>query len=260
MSLINEALKKAQRQRTAESTEAPPMPGGGAAAGRARPRSAQSLLLLVAGGVVLVVLSVVATVFLIARRPGPSTVTAKPKPAPMAEAPVVAMPLAEKGPPASVVASAPVEKTPAPAKPAEMTTPTGTKPTPASGPKAAPPPSSFAETKAAAETKPAAASPPATLPTAPADIAPVATAPATPAPPPLPPTAVKADERVHAFIDAIRVSGIRSSGGESRVLMNDRVYRVNDIVERNLGLRLTKVDPDSLTFTDPNGVTYVKYF
>ena len=54
--------------------------------------------------------------------------------------------------------------------------------------------------------------------------------------------------------------GIRSSGNESKVLMNDRVYRVNDIVDRNLGVKLTKVAPDSLTFTDANGATYVKYF
>ena len=42
--------------------------------------------------------------------------------------------------------------------------------------------------------------------------------------------------------------------------MNDRVYRVNDVVDRTLGVRLTKVSTDSLTFTDANGVTYVKYF
>jgi hypothetical protein len=77
--------------------------------------------------------------------------------------------------------------------------------------------------------------------------------------PPPAPTA-KPDERVHAFVDSIRVSGIRSSGGESRVLMNDRVFRVNDIVDRGLSLRLTAVAPDSLTFTDANGVNYVKNF
>ena len=42
--------------------------------------------------------------------------------------------------------------------------------------------------------------------------------------------------------------------------MNDRVYRVNDIVDRSLSLRLTKVEPGILTFTDANGMTYVKYF
>jgi hypothetical protein len=73
-------------------------------------------------------------------------------------------------------------------------------------------------------------------------------------------TAPKHDERVNQFIDTIRVAGIRSSGTESRVLMNDRVFRVNEIVERNFGLRLTKVEPNTLTFTDANGAVYVKNF
>jgi hypothetical protein len=63
-----------------------------------------------------------------------------------------------------------------------------------------------------------------------------------------------------AFVDAVRVAGIRSSGDDSRVLMNDRVYRVNDIVDRALGIRLVKVAVDSLTFSDAAGLTYVKYF
>jgi hypothetical protein len=68
------------------------------------------------------------------------------------------------------------------------------------------------------------------------------------------------DERVTAFVDAVRVTGIRSSGAESRVLMNERVYRVNDIVERTLNIRLVNAAADSLTFSDPRGVTYVKRF
>ena len=68
------------------------------------------------------------------------------------------------------------------------------------------------------------------------------------------------DERITAFVESVRVAGIRSSGTESRVLMNDRVFRVNDIVERTLGVRLVKVEVDSLTFADANGTTYVKYF
>ena len=73
-------------------------------------------------------------------------------------------------------------------------------------------------------------------------------------------TDAKPDERVHAFVDSIRVMGIRSSGDESRVLMNDRVFRVNEIVDRGLDVRLTGVEPGTLTFTDANGVTYKKAF
>jgi hypothetical protein len=35
---------------------------------------------------------------------------------------------------------------------------------------------------------------------------------------------------------------------------------LNDIVERNLGIRLTKVEPNALTFMDANGAIYVKNF
>ena len=48
-------------------------------------------------------------------------------------------------------------------------------------------------------------------------------------------------------------------GADSRVLINERVYRINDIVERTLGIRLIKVEPGILTFSDANGVTYAKY-
>ncbi|MFM1852438.1 MAG: hypothetical protein RIS54_2122 [Verrucomicrobiota bacterium] len=69
-----------------------------------------------------------------------------------------------------------------------------------------------------------------------------------------------ADERVYAFIDELQVMGVRSSGTGSKVLMKDRVYRVNDIVNRTLGLRLIKVTPESLVFEDANGITYTKTF
>lgn len=68
------------------------------------------------------------------------------------------------------------------------------------------------------------------------------------------------NERIAAFVEAIKVTGIRSSGAESRVLMNDRVYRVNDTVERGLAVKLIKVGTDSLTFVDANGFEYVKSF
>jgi len=91
--------------------------------------------------------------------------------------------------------------------------------------------------------------------TPPAAVAPVAQS--TP-PPALAPDAP--DERVTAFVESVRVTGIRSSGSDSRVLMNERVYRVNDVVERNLNVRLVKAGADSLTFADPRGVLYVKRF
>lgn len=42
--------------------------------------------------------------------------------------------------------------------------------------------------------------------------------------------------------------------------MNDRVYRLNDVVHRETQLRLSKVAPAMLTFVDANGVEYQKLF
>ena len=90
---------------------------------------------------------------------------------------------------------------------------------------------------------------------------PVAASPAPVVAEPAPTLAPDApDERVTAFVESVRVTGIRSSGSESRVLMNERVYRVNDIVERTLNVRLIKAAADSLTFRDARGVTYEKRF
>jgi hypothetical protein len=68
------------------------------------------------------------------------------------------------------------------------------------------------------------------------------------------------DPRIQTFVDAIRVAGIRSSGAESKVLMNDRVYRVGDTVDLALGIKLEAVAPDSLTFVDAHGASYKKNF
>ena len=96
-------------------------------------------------------------------------------------------------------------------------------------------------------------------------ISPVAAAPvSTPAPIPsttpasteLPPL----DVRIATFVDNVHVTGIRASGTGSKVLMNDKVYRLGDVVDRLLGLRLVKIEPDSLTFADVNGTLYTKNF
>lgn len=215
MSLINEALKKAQRLRHEEqpaNTPASDTPPPARVAKRGRPPRATTFVLLGAGALALVVVSVVVTVVLL-NRPAPETVVAS-TPAPVAAEPAPASP-----PP---VVQAPVipapEPAPAPAEPVASA--------PAAGP-------------ITAVSEPTVA--------------------ATPPPPP-PREEPRPDERINAFVEAIRVAGIRSSGDDSRVLMNDRVYRVNDLVDRTLGLRLVKVEPSTLTFTDAQGVTYVKNF
>jgi hypothetical protein len=237
MSLINEALKKAQRARHG-SAPADSTPGAtGAVERREQPRSAQTTLLIAAGAVVLVVISMVLTALWITRQH--QTV-------PVASAtPGVSQP----------VISEPVAKEPA-TKPVVVSLPPLSTPPPITVPVVKPPPTPEHKSVATVSTPPAEPPPPAPIPNA-------ASAPAS-APTSVAAPVAEADprqvERIHQFIEAVRVTGIRASGTDSKVLMNDRVYRVNDIVDRTLGLRLTKVGNDSLTFTDPSGATYIKYF
>lgn len=73
-----------------------------------------------------------------------------------------------------------------------------------------------------------------------------------PAPPPVP------DNQVQAFVDALKISGVRFSGSDSKVLINQRVYRIKDLVDRTLNLRLVKVTADTLVFQDGNGAMYTR--
>lgn len=250
MSLINEALKRAQRQRKADDAGyAPPVPGqtgGHTVAHRGKPMSSQTLILIVAGAAALIVLSVVATVYLLRDEAAPAAPAATP--ANVAQAPIEPAPA--KGAPPQVVLSipAPAEK-PADVPPVE----TKPAPAPAQAPAAAP-----AKTPAAVAATPTPAAP-TTVATTPAKVAPAQPepAPTAPAPAALVPT-VTPDQQVLVYLDNLRIMGVRFSGLESKVLIGDRVYRVNDVIERNFGLKLVEVQPDRLFFVDARGVTYAK--
>ena len=215
MSLINEALKKAQHQRTGSALDAPPMPGGGGGRGRqGMPKG--TVWLMVAGAALVVVISVAATVYFVNRTPETKLAAATPA----ISAPVVVTPaaatVAVTVPAPSTVAIAPIV---IPVPPPVVEIPT------------APPPA--VETDAAAAVTTAGAEP-----------------------------VVEGSlaDRIAAYVDKVRVGGIRTSETGSKVLMNDKVYRLNDVVDRKLGLRLVKISADSLTFADVNNATYVKNF
>ncbi len=236
MSLINEALKKAQHQRTGSALDAPPIPGGGHMS-RGSPGLPKGMLLLVgAGAVVVIVVSVVATVYFVNRSSAP--VVAE-RPAPVKLGPVF---IPKPAPSSSPVVIAPVVIP----QPAPTPTPAASNPGPIPAPAASTPPATTAVAAAAADSPPTAAketTPPAeTAPAAPGPEAPLA-------------------DRIADYVDKVRVMGIRTSEtGASKVLMNDKVYRINDVVNRSLGLKLVKIEPDSLTFADATGATYVKNF
>jgi hypothetical protein len=252
MSLINEALKKAQRQRSDQQpgVTAGPQSSGAPVEKRGKPMRAQSLLMLGAAATVLIVLSVVVTVYLVNRQP-PQLSSSAPaavkqvirvednSPSPVIVAPAIQLPVALQSVPEKAAATVP--------EPAKPVSAANEKQTSAAIPETSPTAVAVVPKHVAKE--PTAAAPPAPQTTQP------------PAPPTTPVTTPATfDPRVLSFVDAIRVTGIRSSGNESKVLMNDRVYRVNDIVDRALALKLVKVESDMLTFTDAKGVVYTKNF
>jgi len=71
---------------------------------------------------------------------------------------------------------------------------------------------------------------------------------------------LKMDNKAITFIENLRIAGIRASATDAKVLMNDRVYRVGDMVERELGLKLTGITASSLAFEDEKGARYTRSF
>lgn len=111
---------------------------------------------------------------------------------------------------------------------------------------------------------------PVAAPPTPAPTAPVR---AAEAPPPVirtaaPPAAAPAsasgpqarNDLVQGIVDRLHVSGARAAGADSKALVDGHVYRVNDVVDKTVGLRLAKVEPDRLTLVDAEGNTYVKAY
>jgi hypothetical protein len=257
MSLINDALKKAQKMRSQDPVAlAPSLPNDspGPVVRRARPMPAQRLVGIVAGGAVLVAGSVFATVFWLRKSEATSALKPAAHSTAVSESPPPPTRKVELSPASGLTAPAPtaiVAGVPSPA--ASVTAPIA--------PKLDPPPAAALPVVPASV--PESAPPP---PAAATGINPVSEVHATPAVrPEIRPAAPAApaarfDARAQAFVDALHVTGIRASSSDSKVLMNDRVFRLNDIVERSLGLRLTGVAADQLIFTDGNGVVYTRNF
>lgn len=251
MSLINDALKKAERMRREQAgqTDAPATPEAGASR-KQKVSQTGRLIAIVAGAAVLVCASVFITLR-IANKPvaaiavpptkhaldtagtAPSVVSAKPAPS---QPPV----LIEAKP---IPKAAPVAKAQPPliVMPGSIVPPT--QPPPAQVPSNAP-----------ANPAPIIASTPGSGPQISLDVVtdPNAVPPAS--------QNAKGSPQVQAFVNNLKILGIRADGKDSRVLINDRVYRVDDIIDRSTGLRLIEVRNDRLVFVDPFGVRYIRNF
>jgi len=233
MSLINEALKKAQRQR-AEGPLAVPAPvassSGGAPAApiakRRPPMPARTLVLLLVGGAsVLAMAGVLAFLFLGDTSPAPFHAHAPVVAATHPASPVAPAPTSTEPP----IAPAP---TPAPAPVIEVKLPAIPHPTPAPTPVPAPAPVAPVPAPAVVHPEPVKPSP--RIPTA--------------------------NPLVYEFLEKLRIAGIRVTPTDSKVIMNDRVFRLNDIVDRVTQLRLIRIENDTLTFMDGSGFEYKKSF
>jgi hypothetical protein len=220
MSLINDALKKAARQRAEEQGEViPPMPGGGhrRPSRPGEPMRVQTIVLIGAAALALIVVSAVVTGIFVTGKPDVKVAaviqspTLAPTPAPqkvVVQGPLIAVPQAL---PASV-------------------------PTPTSAPVAVVRPAVVA----------------AVAPTAAPTPRPVATAPAT--------APQNRNELIQGIVDRYRVSGVRAAGADSKALVDGHVYKINEVIDRTIGLKLVKVEADHLTFVDAQGDTYLKSF
>ena len=254
MSLINDALKKAQRERSqapehpatiAPAVPPPPATHGAAPHGELRAKGNPwpvllIVLALVAGG---------GAVWFLKPSGRPATAPA-PQFAANSQAPATPTPPPAAEPAVQLQFNAPAQPTvptPAPSAPAPQPVATNLPPTP-----------------------PAAVAPPQQPPAAPA----IAIVPAAPAPIPAP-TAVTQqlapaapeplkinlqveDPRILAFLDTARIQGIRSVADDPKLLMNNKVYRTGAVVDRELGLKLIQILPTELVFEDPHGIQYRK--
>ena len=263
MSLLNEALKKAQRQRN----EPTPFAGAGAARPVAPSRPVLPLTLLIVIGSGLLAIGGMLVVFLWpekapqATRSAPVVAAVPPAtsvgPA-MGAKPVGSLPatttVSSAGPtvtfpaPAGATTASPAVITPAPAPAVASVTSVPVSPIKSTTGNVAATPSPPATANLAA--------PVVTATTASSVAQPVLVA------VPTPDTLAKprADPRVNAFLDALRVPGILASASAPRVLLNNQVFKPGDIVDRTLNLRLTQITAHTLTFTDASGCEYEKNF
>lgn len=231
MSLINDALKRAQRDRTS-SSHAPLPHAPGASSLRPAGRSGPPWLLI---GLCATVGGLLALVAVLLLRP-----SATPSVAPAA-----ATTVATATPSPASASSVPATPPPAPTLPS-----TSVSASLASSASAAPAKSTAPQPSAESIVTTVATIPAASTPAP----APVVTTPAAPTGPARP------TPRLIQAVEALRVTGIRAAGADSKVLMNDRVYRLGDIVDHELQIRLTGATAQSLTFVDETGASYTRNF
>jgi hypothetical protein len=221
MSLINQALRKAQQQRT-PSRPATAADHASASPTNYRGNSNQSGLLigLVAGIALLIGLVAGLTIVVLRKDPAPVTQQAATLPAPVkqiAPATPVIQPLA---PP-----------TPAPTQPLEQGSPSVL--------------NDLRLARMAAEAKAAADATSAKQVEAAKQLA------ATKA-------AAKPSQDIIQWLGKSKISGVRLSTSGNKVILNNKAYSVGETVNLGLGLKVLIIQEKRILFIDPNGKKYLK--
>jgi hypothetical protein len=285
MSLINDALKKAQKQRTGETPSLASLPSVGGEtphriAKRTKPAGFDTLIIRAGVGAGILLVVVVGGYFAfrsdsqekrsaISEQPTASVPATQPA-SPNAGSPLQPSPglrLTSAGGPSAVAGVAdpgPASPRPATSAPA-LTLPGAAKPEPPAPVSAADPQVSGLRSQVAVPSLAPTGSDPRVSPFSPVgkprDESPVALAKggASQAPEPAGP-ALKLEPRAIQYIENIKVAGIMARPTDSKVLMNDRVYRIGSLVEAEMGLTLVGITSNSLTFEDGHGGRYTRTF
>jgi hypothetical protein len=61
-----------------------------------------------------------------------------------------------------------------------------------------------------------------------------------------------------AFLEAARINGVRMVADDAKLLMNNKVFRTGNVVDRELGLKLVRISAEELIFEDARGNQYHK--
>lgn len=81
-----------------------------------------------------------------------------------------------------------------------------------------------------------------------------------PPPPPEPLPGAQPDPTVLAFLKSSRISGVKVAGVHSRLLMNNQIYKVGDTAQPETQLRITEIKNNEVLFVDESGIQYRKQF
>ncbi len=68
------------------------------------------------------------------------------------------------------------------------------------------------------------------------------------------------DPAILAYVEALTIKGIKLAGNSSKVLMENKVYRLNSIVNHEFRLRVLEIKPQQIIFVGYDGVKYTKFF